>query len=147
VRAQAVDATPSDIDFLAKVVFMTQCRRFRLSAAQKSDLWCRWKTGDSLHEIGRAFGKEHSSIRCLGRVCSGGAHSSRNGWDGGQQPGRIADLDHARYFEPEKRLAVLLLRKLTSNRYTVRSPREYLDGFVVSGLFPALRISFFECRR
>src|SRR6266571_4748246 len=44
---------------------MTQGKRFGLSAAQKSDMWCRWKAGDSLHKIGRAFGKEHSSIRCL----------------------------------------------------------------------------------
>src|SRR5229473_3247869 len=44
---------------------MTQGRRFGLSATQKSDMWCRWKAGQSLHEIGRAFGKEHSSIRCL----------------------------------------------------------------------------------
>ena len=40
-------------------------KRFGLSAAQKSDVWRRWKTGQTLHEIGRAFGKEHSSIRCL----------------------------------------------------------------------------------
>src|ERR1700732_60791 len=40
-------------------------RRFGLSAAQKSDVWRRWKTGQTLHEIGRSFGKEHSSIRCL----------------------------------------------------------------------------------
>jgi hypothetical protein len=32
---------------------------------QKSDLWRRWKAGQSLHEIGRAFGKSHSSIRCV----------------------------------------------------------------------------------
>jgi IS30 family transposase len=44
---------------------MTQEKRFGLSAAQKSDMWCRWKAGQSLHEIGRAFGKSHSSIRCL----------------------------------------------------------------------------------
>jgi hypothetical protein len=29
------------------------------------DLWRRWKAGQSLHEIGRAFGKSHSSIRCV----------------------------------------------------------------------------------
>jgi len=40
-------------------------RRFGLSAAQKSEVWRRWKAGQTLHEIGRAFGKEHSSIRCL----------------------------------------------------------------------------------
>jgi len=44
---------------------MTRGKRFGLSAAQKSDRWCRWKAGDSLHKIGRVFGKEHSSIRCL----------------------------------------------------------------------------------
>jgi hypothetical protein len=44
---------------------MTQEKRFGLSAAQKSDMWRRWKAGQSLHEIGGAFGKEHSSIRCL----------------------------------------------------------------------------------
>ena len=65
VRAQPVDATPSGIKLISKVVFMTQGKRFGLSAAQKSDMWCRWKAGQSLHEIGRAFGKEHSSIRCL----------------------------------------------------------------------------------
>ena len=40
-------------------------KRFGLSAEQKLDLWRRWKAGQTLHEIGRAFGKEHSSIRCL----------------------------------------------------------------------------------
>jgi len=44
---------------------MTQEKRFGLSAAQKSEMWRRWKAGRSLHEIGRAFGKEHSSIRRL----------------------------------------------------------------------------------
>jgi hypothetical protein len=44
---------------------MKQGRRFGFSAEQKSDVWGRWKAGQTLHEIGRAFGKEHSSIRCL----------------------------------------------------------------------------------
>jgi IS30 family transposase len=44
---------------------MIQGKRFGLSAVQKSDVWRRWKAGQTLHEIGRAFGKEHSSIRCL----------------------------------------------------------------------------------
>jgi len=42
---------------------MTPGKRFGLSGAQKSDMWRRWKAGQSLHEIGRALGKEHSSIR------------------------------------------------------------------------------------
>ena len=44
---------------------MSQGKRFGLSAMQKSDLWRRWKAGQSLHEIGRAFGKSPSSIRCV----------------------------------------------------------------------------------
>jgi hypothetical protein len=42
---------------------MTQGKWAELSAAQKT--WSRWKAGQSLHEIGRAFGKGHSSIRFL----------------------------------------------------------------------------------
>ena len=38
-------------------------KRFGLSAEQKLDVWRRWKAGQTLHEIGRAFSKEHSSIR------------------------------------------------------------------------------------
>jgi hypothetical protein len=39
-------------------------KRFGLSAIEKSDIWSRWKAGESLHEIGRAFDKPHTSIRC-----------------------------------------------------------------------------------
>src|SRR6267143_226711 len=42
---------------------MAQGKLAGLSATQKTDMWCRWKAGQSLHEIGRAFGKGHSSIR------------------------------------------------------------------------------------
>jgi hypothetical protein len=44
---------------------MRQGKRFGLSAIEKSDIWRRWKAGETLHEIGRAFDKPHSSIRCL----------------------------------------------------------------------------------
>ena len=44
---------------------MRQGKRFGLSVIEKSDLWRRWKAGESLHEIGRAFSKSHSSIRCV----------------------------------------------------------------------------------
>ena len=40
-------------------------KRYGLSAAQKLEVWSRWKSGQTLHEIGRAFGKPHTSIRCL----------------------------------------------------------------------------------
>ena len=42
---------------------MRQGRRYGLSAEQRTDLWRRWKAGESLHEIGRAFGKDHGSIQ------------------------------------------------------------------------------------
>ena len=44
---------------------MTQGMRSRLSPTEKTDIWSRWKSGQTLHEIGRAYDKPHSSIRCL----------------------------------------------------------------------------------
>jgi len=44
---------------------MTQARRVKLSAAQRAELWGRWKAGESLHEIGRAFGKDYVSIQFM----------------------------------------------------------------------------------
>ena len=39
--------------------------RMRLSSAQRADLWRRWKAGQPLHEIGRAFGKSHVVVHIL----------------------------------------------------------------------------------
>ncbi len=44
---------------------MSQQRRSRFSSSQITDVWRRWKAGQSLHEIGRAYGKPHPSIRCV----------------------------------------------------------------------------------
>ena len=44
---------------------MTQGKYVELSAAQRSDVWRRWKAGDSLHTIGRAVDRPHTSIHCL----------------------------------------------------------------------------------
>jgi len=33
--------------------------------AQRTDVWRRWKAGESLHTIGRAFDRPHSSIHCF----------------------------------------------------------------------------------
>src|SRR5258705_8474829 len=44
---------------------MAQGKRNRLSTEQRIDMWHRWKSGESLHDIGRAFGKGHGSIRFL----------------------------------------------------------------------------------
>ena len=35
------------------------------SGDQRADMWKRWKAGQSLHEIGRALGKEHNVIYIL----------------------------------------------------------------------------------
>jgi hypothetical protein len=60
----------------SKVVFMMQRKRTRLALAEKSDIWRRWKAGQSLHEIGRAYGRPslrrmvalaHLRLRSLGR--------------------------------------------------------------------------------
>jgi IS30 family transposase len=47
------------------MVFMSEGKRSGLSLTQRTEIWSRWKSGQSLHEIGRAFGKPHTSIRCL----------------------------------------------------------------------------------
>jgi IS30 family transposase len=44
---------------------MTQGKYVELSAAQRTDVWGRWKAGESLHTIGRAFDRPHTSIHCL----------------------------------------------------------------------------------
>jgi len=40
-------------------------RRWKLSSAQRADMWKRWKAGQSLHEIGRALGKDHVVVQFL----------------------------------------------------------------------------------
>src|SRR5215470_4129773 len=47
----------------SKVVFMIQGKRSRLSPSQIADIWTRWKAGQTQHEIGRAYGKPHPTIR------------------------------------------------------------------------------------
>jgi IS30 family transposase len=44
---------------------MTFRRRVKLSASQQIDMWGRWRAGQSLHEIGRALGKDHVVIHFL----------------------------------------------------------------------------------
>jgi IS30 family transposase len=44
---------------------MTFRRRLKLSAKQRIEMWSRWKAGQSLHAIGRAFGKDHVSIQFM----------------------------------------------------------------------------------
>jgi IS30 family transposase len=44
---------------------MIQRKRWRLSPAEKIDIWRRWKCGQSQHEIGRAYGRPHPTIRKL----------------------------------------------------------------------------------
>src|SRR5215475_10781353 len=49
--------------FLLRMVFMTQGKWSRLSPTQRADIWKRWKAGQTLHEIGRTYGKPHPTIR------------------------------------------------------------------------------------
>ncbi len=44
---------------------MAQGKRTELSATPRTNIWARWKAGQSLHEIGRAFGQGHSSVHLL----------------------------------------------------------------------------------
>src|SRR5271163_3569136 len=63
---QSVDAALSSrTSSIEGVVFMSEGKPSRLSPAQRTDVWSRWKAGESLHEIGRAYGKPPTCIRCL----------------------------------------------------------------------------------
>ena len=44
---------------------MTQGKYVELSVAQRTEVWRRWKEGESLPTIGRAFDRPHTSIHCL----------------------------------------------------------------------------------
>jgi len=56
---------------------MTIRRRPGLSAPQKQELWERWKSGQSMNEIARAFGKERGSIHSVLRFTGGFKPSTR----------------------------------------------------------------------
>ena len=43
---------------------MAQGKRVEVSA-ERTEIWRRWKAGESLHEIRRAFGRKHTSIHLL----------------------------------------------------------------------------------
>ena len=42
-----------------------------LTSIDKREIWSRWKTGETLHEIGRAYGKCHNTIRAVLRPRGG----------------------------------------------------------------------------
>jgi hypothetical protein len=42
---------------------MTQGKYVELSVAQRTDVWRRWRAGESLHTIGRAFDRPHTSAK------------------------------------------------------------------------------------
>ena len=44
---------------------MAAGKRTRLSTSQRAEVWRRWKSGESLHAIGRALGKAHPVIHLL----------------------------------------------------------------------------------
>jgi len=50
---------------------MAQTGRPGLSAQQRAEFWNRWRAGQSMSDIGRALGRDRSSIHYVVR-CSGG---------------------------------------------------------------------------
>ena len=56
---------------------MIQRKRWRLSPAEKIDIWRRWKCGQSQHEIGRVCGRPHPTIRKILLPCGGIAPAAR----------------------------------------------------------------------
>src|SRR5258707_15151751 len=44
---------------------MIERKRTRLSLTEKNEIWGRWKAGQSMHEIGRAYARPHPTLRNL----------------------------------------------------------------------------------
>jgi len=63
-RSQPVDATLYLEGEMECGLMGHRCHR-GFTAAEKTELWDRWKRGESLKAIGRAFGKQSSSIYFL----------------------------------------------------------------------------------
>ena len=66
-------------------------RRWKLSVAQRADMWSRWKAGQSLNAIGRALGKDKQVIHFLlarhGGIAPPARRRSRRAltWDRGRE--------------------------------------------------------------
>src|SRR5215469_5039192 len=60
-----VDATPSDVNLRWKGGVAMRRGRLGLSTIDKRDIWGRWKAGETLHQIGRAYGTCHNTIRAV----------------------------------------------------------------------------------
>ena len=56
---------------------MIQRKRTPLSAIQRTEVWRRWKAGESLHAIGRALGKDHVVVHLLLKRHGGIAPATR----------------------------------------------------------------------
>jgi hypothetical protein len=79
---------------LVKGVCMIQQKRSRLSTTEKTDVWRRWKAGQSLHAIGRAYGKWHNSIQSVLRPRGGIPESG---------PGNFESVDVLLAYDAEPR--------------------------------------------
>jgi hypothetical protein len=65
VPAQPVNATPSAINLFSKGGVYDATETGEAFREPTTEMWWRWKAGQSLHEIGRAFGKDHVSIQFM----------------------------------------------------------------------------------
>jgi IS30 family transposase len=74
---------------------MVERKRTRLSPTEKNDIWGRWKAGQSMHEIGRAYGRPHPTIRKLllprGGIAPIARRRSRHFSEHGHSWGQIVD--------------------------------------------------------
>jgi hypothetical protein len=90
VLAQPVDATPSAINLFSKGGVYDASETSEAFRGAGIDMWCRWKAGQLLHEIGRAFGKDMCPFNLCCRNMEGllrllvGARCERLHWRSGK---------------------------------------------------------------
>jgi hypothetical protein len=55
------DSTPSEVNLCWEGGVAMRPGRLGLSSIDKREIWSRWKAGQTLHEIGRVYGKRFST--------------------------------------------------------------------------------------
>ena len=68
---QLVGATPPDVTLSFEVVSVTHGKYEKLSARQRTDVWRRWKAGESLHTIERLWQVTYIHSLSVGATAAG----------------------------------------------------------------------------
>jgi hypothetical protein len=115
---------------------MTEGKRVARSAAQRTELWSRWKAGQSLHVTWRAFGKPLNSVHgffIAARDCSSSSSAlAANAYSGrarGQTARSNADLECP---ATSREATVVLVNRLSDDGGSTTAHVRLRDGSAIT---------------